>query len=277
MPDGDVTSFLAGDSVLGRDQRIESGPLEGKRVSLVAAGQYEIYDAPYPGRVDSFSVSLLPSGDQLWTETYLEPLEFASLPSDGKSIERILARVDLYAKEGVDFSGNVHTNIFSGLGGDDILSGNGGNDRLKGAAGIDTLLGGAGNDVLDGGNSGDTLDCGSGNDTLSGGTGADSLRGGTGKDRFEFKATTESSGSAFDKIRDFVSGQDIVVLSDIDARMDRSGDQDFAFKAGGLTHKAGQLTFDGGRILGDTDGNGAPDLIMEVASAVTLVSDDFVL
>ncbi|GAB4386837.1 MAG: hypothetical protein Kow00121_54290 [Elainellaceae cyanobacterium] len=85
------------------------------------------------------------------------------------------------------------------------LIGQASNDRLTGQGGNDLLLGNGGNDALVGGSGNDTLNGGIGNDTITGGAGADSFRFDSGR-RFQ------SSDFGLDRITDFASGTDKVVL-----------------------------------------------------------------
>ncbi len=99
--------------------------------------------------------------------------------------------------------------------GDDEVRGNLGNDTLFGDAGADDLRGGGGNDIMEGGldndflfgeNGADILFGGEGNDVMTGGKGAGELDGT--KDTFVFAA-----GGAFDRIKDFEDGIDVLGLN----------------------------------------------------------------
>jgi Ca2+-binding RTX toxin-like protein len=104
------------------------------------------------------------------------------------------------------------------VGGDsnETFRGEGGNDVLKGRAGNDTLYGGTGNDSLFGGGGNDVLRGESGNDVLIGGYGKDNdnLIGGDGSDRFRFdmNAPFNIATMGSDRISDFVTGVDKILL-----------------------------------------------------------------
>ncbi|MDK1373383.1 MULTISPECIES: calcium-binding protein [unclassified Sinorhizobium] len=147
-------------------------------------------------------------------------------------------------------------------------------DKLYGNAVANGLTGGAGNDALTGY---------AGNDLLYGGAGRDLLYGGTGADRFIFKGTTETAGSSFDSIYDFLaSEQDRIDLSAIDASTKLAGNQAFSF-VGTAAFKgvAGELRYEKQAsdtyIYADVNGDKVADLKIHLDDAVTLTRDYFVL
>jgi Ca2+-binding RTX toxin-like protein len=87
------------------------------------------------------------------------------------------------------------------------------------------------NNTLTGNSAANTLNGGIGNDTMIGGGGADTLTGGTGADTFDYNATSETGVGVGlrDIITDFVSGQDKIDLSGIDANGSTAGDPVFSF------------------------------------------------
>ncbi len=115
-------------------------------------------------------------------------------------------------------SGTIHDLQGIGLVANSNLYGGAGNDRL-------TVRGGEGN-ILNGGAGNDTLIGGSGSDTLIGLQGDDALQGKGGADIFLFGFIR--SGER-DRIADFVIGEDVIDLSQIDANRDRGGEQSFRF------------------------------------------------
>lgn len=142
-----------------------------------------------------------------------------------------------------------------------LLYGGAGNDTLTATStfyiadqeddpeGGATLYGGTGNDILrvygaventlDGGTGDDVLIGGAGADRIIGGAGADTLRGAAGNDTFVFQWIAGATPDIRDTILDFGAGgwrgDDMIVVSAIDANVNRAGNQAFAF--GGTTQK----------------------------------------
>ena len=220
----------------------------------------------------------------------------------------------LYGGAGSDsLLGGANDDVLNGGAGGDFLDGGGGTDRLdysnssagvtidleagtasggdaagdsftdiewvSGSAFGDSLTGDGGNNWLSGGGGGDTLVGGGGADLLLGGGGADTMTGGAGNDGFIFR--TEDKGSV-DTITDFVSGQDKIILSSIDADTTTNGNQAFAFTGDTETTTAGSLYYqDNGdgtfTFFAHTDDDGVADLSFIVASPTDLVVADLVL
>jgi Ca2+-binding RTX toxin-like protein len=168
-------------------------------------------------------------------------------------------------------------NINGGSAGDRItgnmventLHGNAGNDKLSGMQGDDALRGGLDNDRLAGGKGGDNL---------SGGAGKDFLKGGAGGDSFIFDAAL--GGDNIDRIADFVSGKELIVLKkSVFAGLDVGHLPTSAFHIGKqaadaddriVYHKAtGALFF-------DADGAGGVDQLQfaKLTPGTSLVADD---
>lgn len=117
------------------------------------------------------------------------------------------------------------------------LSGGGGDDVLVGRSGEDTLIGGAGDDVLRGGGN------------------ADTLRGDGGSDQFVL-----SRGKDADRITDFVSGEDLLVLRSFKFDgVTAIDDDNFVQNAAGAATTALQrfvFDTDDGMLSFDADGSG---------------------
>ena len=147
-------------------------------------------------------------------------------------------------------------------------------DAIYGGGGADTISGGGGADVIDGG---------TGNDVLRGQGGAERLTGGAGADSFVFDFASESAAGAADVVTDFSrSDRDRISVNPIDANVNLSGNQNFAFiGTGAFTGAAGQLRFEqvNGNtfVSGDTNGDRIADFLIEVAGRVDLIASDFVL
>jgi Ca2+-binding RTX toxin-like protein len=189
------------------------------------------------------------------------------------------AELDAALATGVHFRGNAAANVLAGGVGRDVLAGAGGGDTLRGAGGEDRLRGGPGHDTLHGGRGGDRLQGGTGKDwiegsggqdLIEGGKGNDVLLGGGGSDVFRFgsaRETGSAAGSA-DLILDFKSGRDTVDVSGIDARSGTRRDDEFDFIGDDrFTDEAGQLRFRNGKVMGDTDGDGAADFKIDFGEA----------
>lgn len=183
-----------------------------------------------------------------------------------------------------DIYGGAGHDLIDGGDGDDYLSGGSGDDDIFGGRGHDDLYGGSGWDDLFGGAGSDYLNGGSGDDFLTGGTGQDFLYGGFGCDDFIFNSAAESRPGFYnrDVIQDFILGEDLIDLENVDARTDRAGDQDFVWDgyegdpndtvAGGLSYRfVGDSTI----ISGNTDSDRAIEFQIELLGRCELKSYDF--
>jgi Ca2+-binding RTX toxin-like protein len=187
-----------------------------------------------------------------------------------------------------DYSGSsaaVSVNLQNGKG----TGGTAANDTLTN---IQNVVGSAFNDNLVGSSTANVLTGGAGNDTFNGGGGADVFYGGTGSDLFVFKTTADIGTTAsHDALMDFeaggstaATGIDRIDLSGIDA-VSRTATRDDAFSfigTGAFTNHAGELrvqvTGDHvANLLGDTNGDGVADFVLEVHYTGTLDASDFVL
>ena len=183
-------------------------------------------------------------------------------------------------------SGLAGGDNLKGYGGDDILQGGDDNDRMHGGVGNDIVRGEDGRDALTGAAGDDTLEGGGGNDRLVGGAGLDILLGGAERDVFIFRpGDTSAERAGADLIGDFSQAElDRIDLHFVDADAAAAGDQAFAFIGGAaFSGAAGELRFeqDGNvgltYVEGDTDGDGAADLVVALTGMVDLAAGDFVL
>ncbi|HEX8125060.1 MAG TPA: M10 family metallopeptidase C-terminal domain-containing protein [Allosphingosinicella sp.] len=109
-------------------------------------------------------------------------------------------------------------------------------------------------------------------DILAGNAGADSLTGGGGADVFRYLSASDSTASAMDRILDFAAGSDKIDLGRIDADSLTAGDQAFVWiGSSAFSGAAGELrAYQSGSdwiVEGDTDGNGAADLVIQLTVA----------
>jgi Ca2+-binding RTX toxin-like protein len=146
---------------------------------------------------------------------------------------------------------------------------------LMGTSTDETLTGGSGNEILYGLN---------GNDTLNGGAGVDLLIGGDGDDTFVFSNASDigiTAGSR-DVISDFISGQDQIDLSGIDANSGIDGNQSFSgtiLGGSGVFSSAGQLHYDSaeGVLYGNTDNDAEAEFAIQLLGVVMLNTADLLL
>jgi hypothetical protein len=204
----------------------------------------------------------------------------------------------------------------NGGGGDDYLYGQNGNDTLNGGDGNDHIYGGSGNDSIDGGGGNDIIYAGtgqetgsntihggsgddiiyagSGQDTIAGEAGADHIYGGFGSDVIDLGLIDDSSIDTVyylnlqdtnDTIGGFVSGQDKIDLSALDAI---SGGSDDAFAWAGqvpgdlakvAANSVSWYTSGGNvTVLADTDGNVATAEFQITLTGITTINQsDFIL
>ena len=139
---------------------------------------------------------------------------------------------------------------------------------------IENANGGSARDYLVGNSIANTLNGNGGDDVLNGLEGNDILSGGAGADQFRF---FQNSGN--DRITDFVSGQDKIHLTEIDANTGVAGNQAFAFIGNAAFSGAGQLrTYSQGGdnyVAGDVNGDGAADFTINLGTATVVVTDFF--
>lgn len=153
-----------------------------------------------------------------------------------------------------------------------------GNVSIAAGVTVENAIGGSGSDLLIGNDVANVLKGGAGNDILYGGLGADQLWGGAGADTFVYGDIAESSAAAPDTLRDFVSGQDKIDLSGLDAFVNGGlvlqYVDAFAGKAGqailsyDAASKAGSLAID---FSGDAHADFAINLIGQATQADIVV------
>ncbi|SFJ12821.1 Hemolysin-type calcium-binding repeat-containing protein [Albimonas pacifica] len=175
---------------------------------------------------------------------------------------------------------NAGDDTLDGGRGEDVMRGGRGDDVLYRGGGADRMFGGDGNDRMAGGFGADAMDGGDGDDRLVGGRGADRMIGGEGADRFVFMAP---DAEVVDVVEDFRARLgDLVHLARIDADASSAEDDAFGFIGyAAFSGDAGELrAVDLGRVQrieGDVDGDGAADLVVELATGGTAVESWFVL
>lgn len=172
------------------------------------------------------------------------------------------------------------------LGGEDSVSGGKGRDRIVGGADTDLLRGGADGDWLYGGTGSDRLFGDDGADRLAGGAGRDRLDGGAAADIFDFDSVRHSTLAASDLIDGFTGagrrGGDRIDLRDVDANVDRAGEQAFRF---GTSKDTGRLWAEASDndtvILGNVDGDAAAEIRIVIEDGAVLARTykavDFIL
>ncbi|MFB2530578.1 M10 family metallopeptidase C-terminal domain-containing protein [Paracoccus sp. p3-h83] len=197
----------------------------------------------------------------------------------------------LNGQNGHDFlSGMDGNDILNGGSGSDSLTGDAGADVLDGGADSDRLWGGDGNDIVLGGDGCDYLMGEAGNDVLTGGMGRDVMSGGSGCDTFVFKSAAEIGNANWcndnrDRITDFVSGQDKIDLSAIDANSLCGGNQSFNYIGGwcfsgwgwSSSWSAGELRYSCGVLSGDLNGDGCADFQLVLEGNPCLRPTDIIL
>lgn len=177
--------------------------------------------------------------------------------------------------------GTGSTDTISGI---EEIDGSAFADRFVMGKGKDTVLGGSGNDRIEGRAANDILYGDAGNDRLTGGLGGDYLTGGAGRDIFDFNALAESTSKAGfrDFILDFQHLVDDIDLSTIDAKAHTGGNQAFKFIGTALFSGAeGELRYQKSSghtfIMGDTNGDGVADLMIELNKLINVTKSDFIL
>jgi Ca2+-binding RTX toxin-like protein len=201
----------------------------------------------------------------------------------GTEIDTVSYQYGLLSSATTGVNANLATGAVTGGSGADTLTRI---ENLIGSSLNDTLVGSAGNNSLNGGSGNDSISGGDGNDTLIGGAGKDTLVGGNGNDIFDFNALSEMglTSTTWDVISGFVSGQDKIDLSTLDANTATTTNDAFDSLTVGGTFSgsfasAGDLYFDNvARVLyGNTDGDVAAEFAIQITGVTTLATSDFIL
>jgi Ca2+-binding RTX toxin-like protein len=193
--------------------------------------------------------------------------------SGNDTIHGSAGRNQLFGNDGADV-------IFTSAGGD-LAGGGPGNDSIFGADGQDTIFaglgddfigGGAGNDQIFGGAGRNRIFGGVGNDTITAGTGKDVMTGGPGADTFVFvSAAAIGIGAARDVITDFITGVDSIDLRALGTAFNGN-----AGLLGGGTKSFFHFAA-GGLVIGDQNGDGVADWVIELTGAPAVAAGDFLL
>ena len=186
-----------------------------------------------------------------------------------------------------------------------MLDGGPGNDKLNGGNGVDiatfagttavvvdlsanpaTAKRGGETDTLTsiegaiGSDKADTFKGDGQDNEFQGGLGKDSYTGGGGRDLYAFKTVKDSpAGSGRDVIKDFVPGQDVIDVSDIDADSTIPGQQSFRWVGKATLTGAAQLGYyvSGSNTIvrASTDADGKAELEIQLNGKKTLTAGDF--
>jgi len=163
-------------------------------------------------------------------------------------------------------------------------------EKLTGTSDVGQRLTGNDRDnLISGGLGDDRLEGGAGDDRLIGGLGHDQLFGGGGADTFAFLQAADSrsllrsngSKALADRLGDFVSGEDKIDLSALDAVRGTPANDGFTFiGSAAFGGQAGQLRVElsasGTLVMADMDGDRVADFLVST-SAGSLVASDFIL
>lgn len=158
------------------------------------------------------------------------------------------------------FGGGL-ADVLTGNSGDDTLDGGAGNDQTFGGIGFDSLIGGDGRDRIEEGIGSDTLIGGNGNDTLIGGASRDTLTGELGFDVFVFNvAPTNPTSYVITDFNPFFDSIQLASTAFVGLTVGALDAAAFAANLTGAPTDAMQRIIydtDTGRLLFDSDGNGA--------------------
>lgn len=182
-----------------------------------------------------------------------------------------------------DITGGMGRDTVKGQNGRDDMWGGEGRDKMMGGEGADKIWGNKGADKIWGDEGADKIWAGNGNDKIIGGAGQDIMWGGAGMDSFVFTQIDDSANGARhrDTIRDFGPNRDVIDLSEIDANINRSGDQAFDFIGTAAFRDAGDLRVkrddDDLIVQGDVNGDGRVDFEIRLEDTNMIDAFDFIL
>jgi len=111
---------------------IESGAWKGEILAQRIEGAFDLYNPPYAGSVNAYVLAITEAGVDTvhhYREEYSDPIRVAPY----WEIPAVLARADVYANTGIEFTGNRFANTFWGANGNDNLQGEADNHRLSAA------------------------------------------------------------------------------------------------------------------------------------------------
>ncbi len=126
---------------------------------------------------------------------------------------------------------------------------------------IENAIGSSERDYLKGNAVDNVLTGNGGDDVLEGNAGADTYIGGEGYDTFIF-----SNIESGDMIADFETGQDLIVLATTGVSFNFIDNASFS-------NTAGELRYSNGMLMGDVDGDGSADLVIDLKGAVVTAQD----
>lgn len=163
----------------------------------------------------------------------------------------------------------------------DFAAGGNGNDTVYGSSGNDTIYAGAGNDLIGGGGGSDVIYAGagsnriwggSGNDRIIAGLGRDVMIGGSGADVIVFVSSASIGiGASRDVITDFNAGVDDIDLTGLGQTFNGSAGLIGGGTASFFYHAASGL------VIGDQNGDGIADWVIELTGAPAVTNEDFLL